>query len=168
MTPYHTLIYELFMLNTTKMPKELDPHSLFSIFEHGDEEIYKEHNVTAVLDNPYVVIGMVTRSVQNYYIMEAMYRRTHKEQYDRARPRIKYKYYSKLFAYLKRLEISSFKTIYCIGDGYDLNSTLFAMDDLLKYFESIEFYERCAFIKPFIDVLESKNLKRELKHLISQ
>lgn len=150
------------------MPQELDPHSLFSIFEQGDEEIYKEHNVTAVLDNPYVVIGMVTRSVQNYYIMEAMYRKAHKRLYDEAKPRIKFKYYGKLYNYLKRLEINSFSTIYSVGDGYDLTATLFALDDILKYYESIEYYERCAFIKPFIDILESKNLKRELKHLISK
>ena len=33
----------------------LNPHTLFSIFEKGDEEIYKEHNMEELLDNPFVL-----------------------------------------------------------------------------------------------------------------
>lgn len=39
---------------------KLDPHSLFSIFEKGDEEVYKEHGEEDVLDNPFVLMNMVT------------------------------------------------------------------------------------------------------------
>ena len=76
---------------------KLDPHTLFSIFEQGDEEVYKEHKVTNVLDNPYVIVGMVTRSVQNYYLMEAMYKRHYKEVFEEQKNNTKLKYYNKMF-----------------------------------------------------------------------
>ena len=34
---------------------KLDPHTLFSIFEKGDEEVYKENQMEGLLDNPYVL-----------------------------------------------------------------------------------------------------------------
>ncbi len=45
--------------------QELNPDSLFSIFEAGDEEVYKENNVDYLLKNPYVLIGMVVRGIDN-------------------------------------------------------------------------------------------------------
>ncbi len=47
-----------------KMNK-LDPHSLFSLFAKGDEEVYKEHGVENTLKNPYVLLNMVTRGMDN-------------------------------------------------------------------------------------------------------
>ena len=39
----------------------LDKNTLFSIFEVGDEEIYKEHGVEDQLNNPFVLMGMVLK-----------------------------------------------------------------------------------------------------------
>ena len=50
----------------------LDPHTLFSIFEKGDAEVYEEHNMTELLDNPYVLMGMVLRGVDNYHTMDVI------------------------------------------------------------------------------------------------
>ena len=47
----------------------LDPHTLFSIFEQGDEDIYKEHGLEDTLNNPFVLTGMVLRGVENYHII---------------------------------------------------------------------------------------------------
>ena len=145
---------------------KLDPHTLFSIFEAGDEEVYKEHKVTNVLDNPSVIVGMVTRSVQNYYLMEAMYKRHYKEVFEEQKNNIKLKYYNKMFQYLKRLKLKKFETVYSVGDAYDLNASLYAFSDILKFFESIEYYEKCAYVKRLIDILESKTLERSLKKIL--
>ena len=72
---------------------KLDPHTLFSIFEQGDEEIYKEHNVLGVLDNPYVLIGMVVTGVENFALIDGMYLLRYEEKYAKVRDGIKYKYY---------------------------------------------------------------------------
>ena len=63
--------------------QKLDPHTLFSIFEQGDEEVYREHNVEDVLKNPYVLIGMVVTGVENFYFMDKLYALKHKEDYGR-------------------------------------------------------------------------------------
>ena len=145
---------------------KLDPHTLFSIFEQGDEEIYKEHKVDNVLENPYVIVGMVTRSVQNYYLMEAMYERHYKEAFKEAKRGIKFKYYSKMYNYIKRMKLDRFENVYSIGDSYDLESTIYAFNDILTYFEKIEYYERCALIRDIIDIIESKMLSKELKKIL--
>jgi hypothetical protein len=54
---------------------KIDPNTLFAIFEQGDEKIYKEHGQEEVLKNPYVLLGMVTRGVENYGLMDIMYSR---------------------------------------------------------------------------------------------
>ena len=35
-----------------------------------DEEVYEEHNVTDVLQNPYVLMSMVVRGVENYKLLD--------------------------------------------------------------------------------------------------
>ena len=48
----------------------VDPHKLFSLFEKGDEEVYKEHGVEEALKNPYVLMGMVLEGMENYQLMD--------------------------------------------------------------------------------------------------
>ena len=58
--------------------KPIDPNQLFSLFEVGDEEVYEEHDVTEVLQNPYVLMGMVVRGVENYNILDKLYLRIYR------------------------------------------------------------------------------------------
>ena len=50
--------------------KPIDPNQLFNLFEVGDEEVYEENGVKDVLQNPYVLMGMVVRGVENYNILD--------------------------------------------------------------------------------------------------
>lgn len=138
---------------------KLDPHTLFSIFEQGDEEIYKEHNVEDVLKNPYVLIGMVVTGIENFYFMDKMYSLKHPKQYGRVRDNIKNKYYNKLYGYLARLSPVEFDVIYKIGIDYELDKSLKSINDLLFYFQDIEEYEKCAHIKQFSDLLIDRKLE---------
>ena len=51
----------------------IDPNTLFSIFEQGDEQVYKEHGMEDHLNNPFVLMGMVLRGVENFHMMDMMY-----------------------------------------------------------------------------------------------
>ena len=73
--------------------KKLDTNQLFDIFQMGDEEIYKEHQVEDVLDNSLVLFGMVIKGVENYYIIDQLYQKKYQEQYDSVRDSIKLKYF---------------------------------------------------------------------------
>lgn len=133
---------------------KLDPHTLFSLFEQGDEEVYKEHGVESTLSNPYVILNMVTRGMDNYSIMDMLYMKNNPVSYKQVRSNVKFKYFTKLFNYLDRLNIESIRdTKYVIGESYDLPNLIAKLDDLRLYFEEYELYEKCLVIKNTIDLL---------------
>ena len=131
----------------------INPHSLFSIFEQGDEEVYKEHGVEEHLDNPFVLMGMVLRGINNYHLMDIMYMRQYPEQYKGVRKVTKYKYYNKLLSYLTKIDSTNFDTIYKIGESFETGQAFIGLDTLRRYYESIEQYEKCAIVKRYQDLL---------------
>lgn len=133
--------------------QHIDPNTLFSIFEQGDEAIYKEHKEEQHLDNPYVLMGMVMRGIENYHLMDMMYLKKYPKEYTIIRKVTKYKYISKLYNYLLNIDSVEFNTEHSIGDSFDIKEVLGALDYLRKYYEEIEHYEKCAVIKRYIDLL---------------
>ena len=137
---------------------KLDPHTLFAIFEKGDEEVYKENKVEGLLNNPYVLIGMVVNGVENFYFIDSIYTQKDPKRYARVKDNIKYKYFTKVFNYLKRLPLDTLDERYGIGEDYELDRSISALNDLLYYFESLEEYEKCALIFQYSDLLHHKKL----------
>lgn len=133
----------------------IDPNTLFSIFEQGDEEIYKEHGIEEHLQNPFVLMGMVLRGIDNFHMMDLMYMKQYPTHYKKVRNLTKYKYFNKLYSYLQRINSDSFEDIYKIGESFDKVQTKSGLDFLREYFERLEEYEKCAVIKKYIDLLIS-------------
>ena len=131
----------------------LDPHTLFSIFEQGDEMVYKEHGVEDALENPYVLMGMVLRGMENYHIMDVMYKRQYPKEYKKVKKMVQYKYFNKLYSYLTRIDNLTVESIYRIGESFDKGSVFLSLDNLRMFFEVIEEYEKCLIIKKFQDLL---------------
>lgn len=138
---------------------KLDPHTLFSIFEQGDEEIYREHNITGVLDNPYVLIGMVVTGVENFHLIDKMYLLKYGEKYARVRKTVKYKYFNRLYQYLTRVDPNELQDEYTIGDDYEIDRGINSLTDLLFFYQTKEQYEKCIVIKRFNDLLIDKKLQ---------
>lgn len=138
---------------------KLDPHTLFSIFEKGDEEVYRENKMEGVLNNPYVLIGMVVNGVENYYYIDEIYTNKEPERYARVKDSIKYKYFNKVYNYLARLSLDNIQEKYGIGTDYELDRSINALNELLFYYEDIEEYEKCALIFQYTDLLYSKKLQ---------
>jgi hypothetical protein len=136
--------------------KQMDPHTLFSVFEQGDEEVYTEHGVQDVLNNPFVLMGMILRGVESYQLMDIMYKRNYPKEYKEVRDILKYKYYTKIYTLLARINTRPFRDEYTIGDAFDSENVYVALDELRLYFESIEEYERCLVIKNFRELLLDK------------
>ena len=143
----------------------IDPNTLFSIFEQGDESIYKEHGIEDTLNNPYVLMGMVIRGVENYHMMDIMYQKQYPREYKNVRNITKYKYYTKLVNYLTRIDSLKFSEAYKIGESFESGEAFVGLDVLRKYFEGIEQYEKCAIIKRYQDLLTKKPVKK-VGHLI--
>lgn len=131
----------------------IDPHTLFSIFEQGDEQVYEENGVQDALNNPYVLMGMVLKGLENYSIMDMMYKKRYPEQYNEVRDTIKYKYYNRLYKYLSRIQLDTLEDIYKIGESYNSESVFISLEGLKMFFQDIEQYEKCAVIKKYQDLL---------------
>lgn len=143
---------------------KLDPHTLFSLFEQGDEEVYKEHGVEDTLKNPYVLLNMVSRGMENYAVMDMIYMKNNYKNYDKVRSNVKYKYFTKLFGYLERLDIEDIKAAkFVIGESYDLSTLVHNLDLLRKYFEEFELYERCLVVKNTIDSILSTTIHQKYR-----
>src|SRR6056300_696032 len=135
------------------MSKKLDPHTLFSLFEKGDEEIYKEHQQEDVLQNPFVLMGMVVRGLENFYVMDGMYSRSYGKRYTDNKPSIRYEYFNKMLGYLKRIDLDNIDTLYTVGESFQKGEVDLSLNHLLKYFKKIEEYEKCAVILKYIKYL---------------
>ena len=131
----------------------INPHSLFSIFEKGDEEVYKEHGLEDTLNNPFVLMGMVLRGIENYFMMDIMYSKTYPEEYKKVKKITQLKYFNNLFGYLKRIDIRKSDKVYTIGESFNIEQTVDGLDVMRKFYEKIEHYEKCAVIKKYIDLL---------------
>ena len=142
---------------------KLDPHSLFSIFEKGDEEVYKEHGEEDVLDNPFVLMNMVTRGLENYEFMRIIYKRNFKEQFEGVEHLVKNKFYDKLYGYLLRVNVESIEDVYVIGETYERAEARSALDTLLDYYLEREEYERCSIIARYIEMLVLEEVNSFLK-----
>ena len=140
----------------------IDPHTLFSIFEQGDEEIYKEHGMEDALKNPFVLMGMVVKGIENYFIMDQMYIRRYANKYKNVRNITKLKYFDNLYGYLNRIDSDNFEDMYKIGESFSSSDTHNALDYMRLFYEKLEHYEKCAIVKRYIDLL----IKQESKQLV--
>jgi len=132
---------------------QLDPHTLFSIFEQGDEEVYKEHNISDVLKNPYVLIGMAVAGVENFNLIDKMYLLKYPEEYIRVRSNIKKKYYNKLYTYLTQVNLDELGDEYKVGEDYEIDRSIDSILDIQLYFQDLEEYEKCEVVQQFSDLL---------------
>ena len=129
------------------------------MFSLGDEEIYKENGVEDVLDNSFTLFGMVVKGVENYFIVDQLYKMRFKESYPRVRESIKLKYFIGLVRYLERIQELQSDTVSMILDELSPQAIKFALEELLEFFEGIEYYENCAIVKKYYDLFLPQSLE---------
>ena len=153
----------------------IDPNTLFSIFEASDEEVYKENGVQDLLKQHHVILGMVVRGMENYFLMDKLQLNSHGEEYKKVRTEVRHKYMGKLFKYLQRIPLDNIISLEKPAQSIGYRSTLTSLHNLIQYFESIEHYERCADIKRYLDlVIEPDPVKEmevtleDVKHILNK
>lgn len=129
--------------------KKLNTNQLFDIFQMGDEEVYREHQAEDVLDNSFVLFGMVIKGVENYYIIDQLYQKKYQEQYDSVRDSIKLKYFIGLVRYLERIGEIQEDTLHIIEDEFGLQAIDYALQEMLDLFIEVEYYEKCTILSKF-------------------
>lgn len=136
--------------------KKLNSGNLFNIFSVGDEEIYKEYKIEEVMDNNFILFGMVVKGVENYFIMDKMYTSRYPERYDSVRENIKLKYFNGLVNYLERVKALQSDTVVDVQDEFGLQAIKYALEELLEFYKELEYYEKCTLIHKFYEIFFKK------------
>lgn len=138
--------------------KTLDGKSLFTIFEQGDQEVFENHGISEVLDNSFVQFGMVVKGVENFYIIDQLYKNRYGKDYERVRESIKLKYLLGLMRYLVRVREIQSDTLHILIDEFGLQSINYALQEMLDFFLEIEYFEQCAILKKYQDIFFEDNM----------
>ena len=136
--------------------KKLNSDDLFNIFSIGDEEIYKEHKIEDMMDNTFILFGMVVRGVENYFIIDKMYANRYQERYDSVRESIRLKYFNGLVNYLERVKDIQSDTVEELMDEFGPQAIKYALEEMLDLYEEKEMYEKCAIIFKFYELFFKK------------
>jgi len=136
--------------------KKLNSDDLFNIFSIGDEEIYKEHKIEDMMDNTFILFGMVVRGVENYFIIDKMYTHRYQERYDSVRENIKLKYFNGLVNYLERVKDIKADTVEELEDEFGPQAIKYALEEMLEFYKELEMYEKCAVIYKFYELFFKK------------
>jgi hypothetical protein len=138
--------------------KDLDGDSLFSIFDRGDEEIYTDTKHNVDLNNNALLMGMVIRGVDNYFLLDQIYFNRYGDYYISVKGKIKLKYFLRLLGYLKSVKDLSLKTASYIVDEFGVNAVVYSFQSMLSLFEEKEMYEDCIVIKKYLDIFQENSL----------
>jgi hypothetical protein len=141
--------------------KRLDSKTLFDVFQVGDEEVYREHGVEDILDNSFVLLGMVVKGVENYYIIDQLYQRKYGEVYISQRENIKLTYFKGLMKYLERIGEIHLDTLSMIEDELGISAIDYAFSEMIELFISVEYYEECSILKKYLDLFSLNKLVEE-------
>lgn len=140
--------------------KQLDPDKIFSLFDVQDQQIYEQYDMEDVLDNPFVLMGMVVTGIANYHMLDIIYSQKYPQDYDKVRYRFKHKFYTRLFNTLNRINTDRFETIYTISASFEDQQVYDSLYLLLEFFEQQEEYEKCKIIKDYMDFLIEGEVKK--------
>lgn len=138
--------------------KRLDSKSLFNIFDVGDEEVYEQHGVQDILDNSFVLFGMVIRGVDNFYLIDQMYANKYKNEYTEVRDSIKLKYFTGLMRYLVRIDDIPLDTVSILQDEFGIEAIDYSLNEMLQAFEQDEQYELCSVVAKYLHLFSVKKL----------
>lgn len=138
--------------------KRLDSKSLFNIFDVGDEEVYEQHGVQDILDNSFVLFGMVIRGVDNFYLIDQMYANKYKNEYTEVRDSIKLKYFTGLMRYLVRIDDIPLDTVSILQDEFGIDAIDYSLNEMLQTFEQDEQYELCSVVAKYLHLFSVKKL----------
>ena len=131
--------------------KKLQVDKVFSLFDYSNEEIpqYKED----VKDNPYVRIGEVVHGVVNYFLIDQIYLNKKVPGYAGERESLREDFFNKIYRFLEGIDVSECEGKFKVSESYEKEKSVKVLKVLLKHFEQMEHYEKCANIVRYINIL---------------
>lgn len=136
--------------------KKLDSQNLFKAFSlEGDNT----NDLPEVPNDSFILFGTVLRGVESFYIIDQLYQMRYKDQYELVREKIKLKYFTGLMKYIDRIDDMSLDTVMYIEDEFGGQAIKYALEEMLQFFEQIEYYEQCITLKKYFDIFLEKKLQ---------
>jgi hypothetical protein len=139
----------------------IDPNKIFGLFggkeELNSKEPINQANPLAIdFNDPFVKLKMFKKLIMNY----TFYNKSLIEMFKKADPKLDVKelerageamLYERAYSYIEDLNLKSRKVKKIITSSVDEELEV-AFKLSLKYFEEIEEYEKCAFLKNILDL----------------
>jgi hypothetical protein len=139
----------------------IDPNKIFGLFggkeELNSKEPINQANPLAIdFNDPFVKLKMFKKLIMNY----TFYNKSLIEMFKKADPKLDIKelerageamLYERAYSYIEDLNLKSRKVKKIITSNVDEELEV-AFKLSLKYFEEIEEYEKCAFLKNILDL----------------
>jgi hypothetical protein len=136
--------------------KKLDSQNLFKAFSlEGDNT----NELPEVPNDSFILFGTVLRGVESFYIIDQLYQMRYKDQYELVREKIKLNYFTGLMKYVDRIDDMSLDTVMYIEDEFGGQAIKYALEEMLQFFEQIEYYEQCITLKKYFDIFLQKKLQ---------
>lgn len=105
-----------------------------------------------VMEHPYVLMGLIISGVKSFDNVANQYRTAYPENFERVYEKVKNIYYDRLYSFLERLDPSLLYHLReCNNHGKDRAGQ--ALLRMIKEFEKLEQYERCAKAKKLLDAV---------------
>ncbi len=123
--------------------KDIDASRLIRLFENTASGNEFEESLPDLHSHGYIILGMVIRGVENYYILCDMLTREHGEDFKKVQDKVEKSYFDRLFLFLDKLDIEN-PSMISQAIEHDTSSIEYALGALLRVFEAHEEYERCA------------------------
>jgi hypothetical protein len=139
--------------------KRLNSNNIFDIFSATDEEVYKEHGMEELLKDPVIRFGTMVTGVENYYVMDLLYTNKLGEKYLSNKESIKLKYFTGLMEYVGSIEDIQSDTLSIIEEEFGKEAILYALENMIETFISVEHYEKCAILQKYFDLFSLKKLE---------
>lgn len=131
--------------------KKLEVNKVFSLFDYSNEEI--PQYIEDVKSNPYVRIGEVVHGVVNYFLIDQIYINKKVPGYVDKRESLREDFFNKIYRFLEGIDVTECGDRFMVTDSYDSERSVKVLKVLLKHFEQVEHYEKCANILRFINIL---------------
>lgn len=133
----------------------IDPDKLFSIFEQTDDEVLLEYGMEDVLNDPRTILMSIVEQVENYQMLDAMYSNRSESDYNKVRDTIQLKYFTRLYNQLLNIEIQQISNQENQLEQSDKDQCISGLNYLIKLFEQVEHYEKCAIILKYVNKLKN-------------
>lgn len=130
--------------------KDINPGKILEIFNDTASGVDHDDSLQDVHSHGYIILGMVIRGVENYYILNELMSKRYGEDFKKVEESVKRIYFTRLYKYLENFNLK---------DSLHLSQALkhspsgiaYGLDNLIEVFEFYQEYEKCA------RVLEIKN-----------